>query len=120
VAHAHESSLRDLVPLYEAAAHALARLLPVHVAASADAIGSLDLVALAIFAMVPVHKRDPSGELRRASTKDLAEVKRARGASVFWITRADAETAAERLAAQYIGTKPCAPAPSSDSKRKNL
>lgn len=107
--------------MYEAAAHALARLLPVHVAASADAIESLDLVALAIFAMVPVHKRDPvSGELRRASTKDPAELTRARGASVFWVTRADAETAVEKLVTEYVGTKPGAPAPSSDSKRKRL
>jgi hypothetical protein len=107
--------------LYEAAAHALARLLPVHVAASADAIESLDLVAAAIFAMVPVHKRDPaSGELRRAGTKDLAEVKRARGASVFWVTRADAETAAEKLVAEYVGTRSGVPAPAGDSRRKRL
>jgi hypothetical protein len=113
--------LQDLVPLYEAAGHALARLLPAHVAASADAVGSLDLVALEICGLVPVHKRDlASGELCRVSTPDLAEVKRARGASVFWVTRADAETATERLVAKYVGNKPGLPAPSSDSKRKRL
>jgi hypothetical protein len=92
------------------------------VATRADAIGSLDLVAAAIFALVPVHKRDPAtGALRRASTKDLAEIARARGTSVFWVTRADAETAAEKLVAEYVGTKPgFVPAPSSDRKRKRL
>ena len=107
--------------MYEAAGHALARLLPAHVAASADAIGSLDLVALAICALVPVHKRDlASGALCRASPTDLAEIKRARGACVFWVTRADAETAAERLVVKYVGTKPGLPAPCSDGKRKRL
>jgi hypothetical protein len=111
--------LQDLVPLYEAAGHALARLLPAHVAASADAIGSLDLVALAICALVPVHKRDlASGALCRASPTDLAEIKRARGASVFWVTRADAQTATESLVVKYVGTQPGLAAPRSDGKRK--
>jgi hypothetical protein len=121
VARLDKSGVQDLVTLYEAAAHALARLLPARVATSAGAIGSLDLVAAAIFALVPVHKRDPaSGELRRARPADLAEIRRARGASVFWVTRADAETAAEKLVAEYVGTRPGAPAPVGDGKRKRL
>ncbi len=70
---------------------------------------------------MPVYKRDSaSGELRRASAAELAKVKLTRGASALLVTRADAETAAEKLVAEYIGTNPGAPAPSSEGKRKRL
>lgn len=99
----------DLVSLYEAAAHALARLLPVRVAESAGAIASLDLVAAAICALVPTYKRDStSGEVRRASEAEL-EAKLKRGQCPLLVTRADAETAAEKLVAKYVGTKPAVP-----------
>lgn len=117
---AYPAGLQDLVTLYEAAGHALARLLPAHVAASAGAVVSLDLVAIAISALVPVYKRDSaSGELRRASAAELAKVKLTRGASALLITRSDAESAAEKLVAQYVGTKPGVPAPSAEGRRKH-
>jgi hypothetical protein len=82
---------------------------------------SQDLVACTISALIPVYKRDPaSRKLRRASAEDLAGPKCARGASVLLVTRADAETAAEKLVAEYVGTKPCAAAPSGEGKRKRL
>lgn len=120
MALANASGLQDLVAIYEAAAHILARLVPAHVAASAGAVVSLDLVAIAISSLVPVYKRDSaSGELRRASAAELAKVKLTRGASALLITRSDAESAAEKLVAEYVGTKPGAPAPSAEGRRKH-
>lgn len=59
-----------------------------------------DLVAIAIATLLPVYRREQaSGKLRPASAAEVAE------ASGLLLTRADADIAAERLVAQYIGAR---------------
>jgi hypothetical protein len=115
------SSARELIPLSLAAAHALARLVPAHIARSPGGVESLNLVAIEICALVPVYRRDsPSGEPRRITKADLAAGKLALDASSLLVTRADAETAGEKLVAEYVGTKPPVAAPSSEGRKKHL
>ena len=57
-------------------------------------------MAVAIATLLPVYTRDPaSGRLRPASAAEVAE------ASGLLVSRAHAAIAAERLVAQYIGTR---------------
>jgi hypothetical protein len=60
-----------------AAAHALARLVPAHVARGPHSLASLDLIAAAIAALVPVHGPDAaSGEpqIKRADVERATEL----------------------------------------------
>lgn len=98
--------MQDLIPLREAAEYVLARLVPAHVAASPGATTSLDLLAEAIRALVPVYTRDASGELRCAS-----EAQPMRAGSGLLVKRSDAEAAGEKLIVKYVGNQTSAPAP---------
>jgi hypothetical protein len=99
----------DLVPLSQAAAEALSRLVPEGVARSERALRSVELIARAIGAAIDVYA--VQGEI--------------------FVKRADVESVVDRLVLEYVGARsyatvpekpaatraPCGTAPSRPSRR---
>lgn len=113
----------ELIPLAAAAARALGRLLPEHVANDRRSLESLNLVAVAISALIPVYSRSAnSGIVQRVTEAELSAGRFADGAARFvlksgvelpplLVRQADADTAIEKLVADYVGMSYSAPPP---------
>lgn len=101
-----------LIPLSAAAAHALQKLLPEHIAKDERSRDSLLLVASAMSALIPIYRED---SLARLTEADLAGARFAEGAATLLlrtgeritrlaVRRDDMEAATDSLVASYIGS----------------
>ena len=118
----------ELVTLSSAAAHALSKLVPERVARSEEGLRTLQLVAIAISALVSVYARDArSGALGQIGEAELRAGRFSPGAERFvaqsgqelelLVQRTDVQSAIERLVAQYIGLRPHAPSAQPPARR---
>ena len=105
----------DLVPLSQAAADALSRLVPEGVARSERALRSVELIARAIGAAIDVYARDPrSGALMQVDALDAPLQ------GELLVKRADVESVVDRLVSEYVGARSYAAVPDKPVRRARV
>jgi hypothetical protein len=91
-----------LIPLAAAAAHALQRLLPEHIAKDERSRDSLLMVADAMCSLIPIYRQDTRARVTQAELALLLQTDDR--ITRLAVRRQDLETATDSLVASYIGT----------------